>query len=105
MTEKKLSTGKRVLIRKLSRIDIREIKDLGGLRQYPDGSIGIIGSNKIQDAWIDKGLAGLGEWKPKNGEIVPDDIIMQLNETEQFELAELIKETQIINPAKPSSLA
>jgi hypothetical protein len=86
MTEKTLSTGKIVYIRKLSRVDIRKIKDLGSQRLFPDGSIGV-----------------LGDWKASNGEVAPDDIIMQLNETEQFELSELIKSEQIVNPTKPSS--
>ena len=103
MTEKTLSSGRKVIIRRLSRPEIRDIKDLGSQRIYPDGSMGLVGANKIQDAWIDKGCAGLDDWKAKNGELVPDDIIMQLNEEEQFELASLIKESQIINPTKPSS--
>ena len=103
MTEKTLSTGKIVYIRRLSRVDIRKIKDLGSQRLFPDGSIGLVGAAKVQDAWIDKGLGGLGDWKASNGEVAPDDIIMQLNETEQFELSELIKSEQIVNPTKPSS--
>ena len=104
MTEETaLTSGKKVIIRKLSRPDIRNIKDLGSQRLFPDGSIGLIGANKVQDAWIDKGLAGLMEWTAKNGEVVPDEIIMQLTEEEQFELAELIKSSQVVNPTKPSS--
>ena len=48
-------------------------------------------------------MAGLGDWVAKNGEVVPDDIIMQLDEQEQFELSELIKAAQVINPTKPLS--
>tara|TARA_Y100001968_G_scaffold245795_1_gene229954 strand:+ start:1420 stop:1737 length:318 start_codon:yes stop_codon:yes gene_type:complete len=103
MTEKTLSTGKKVVIRKLSRVEIRNIKDLGSQRLYPDGSMGYHGLNKVQDAWIDKGCGGLGDWVAKNGEVVPDDIIMQLDDKEQHELAELIKESQIVNPTNPSS--
>ena len=103
MTEKKLSTGKRVLIRKLSRPEIRKIKDLASQRLFPDGSMGIVGSHKVQDEWIDRGLAGLEDWNAKNGEVAPDDIIMQLTEEEQQELAELIRDTQVLNPKKPSS--
>lgn len=103
MTKKTLSTGKVVKIRKLSRIDIRNIKDKGQQRLFPDGSIGMVGANRVLDAWIDKGLGGLGDWEAKNGEVVPDDVIMQLNEEEQHELAEAIKEAQIVNPTTPSS--
>ena len=103
MTEETLSTGRKVVIRKLSRPEIRSIKDLGNQRLYPDGSIGLVGANKIQDAWIDKGLAGLDDWSAKNGEVVPDDIVLQLTDEEQVELAILIKESQVINPTKPLS--
>jgi len=102
MTEKKLSTGKRVIIRKLSRPDIRKIKDLASQRLFPDGTVGIVGSHKVQDEWIDRGLAGLEDWKAENGEIVPDDIVMQLTEEEQQELARIIKDSQVLNPSKPS---
>ena len=102
MTEKTLTSGKKVKIRRLSRLDIRNIKDLGSHRFFPDGSIGLVGEIKVQDAWIDQGLCGLGDWEASNGEVVPDDIIMQLTGDEQFELAELIKKTQIVNPSKPS---
>ena len=103
MTEKTLKNGKKVIIRQLSRPDIRNIRDLGSQRLFTDGSIGMVGANKVIDAWIDKGVAGLGDWVAKNGEVVPDDIIMQLDEQEQFELSELIKAAQVINPTKPLS--
>ena len=103
MIEKKLASGKVIKIRKLSRLTIRSIKDLGQQRLFPDGSIGLVGHAKVQDAWIDKGLCGLGDWNAKNGEVAPDDIVMQLNENEQVELVELIKEAQIVNPTMPSS--
>ena len=103
MTEKKLTNGITATIRQLSRTDIVDIKDLGGQRMYKDGSIGIVGFNKVQNAWIDRGLSGLGDWKAKNGEVVPDEIIMQLSDQEQFELVEIIKEAQIVNPKKPSN--
>ena len=103
MKEKKLTSGKIVKIRKLSRLDIRNIKDLASQRLFPDGSMGLVGGAKVHDAWIDKGLGGLEDWNAKNGEIAPDDIIMQLNESEQIELVEIIKDAQIVNPMKPSS--
>mgnify|MGYP003153391134 CR=1 FL=1 len=105
MTETQLTNGKKVIIRQLSRPEIREIRDLGSQRLFKDGSIGLVGANKVLDAWIDKGLAGLDDWKAKNGEIVPDDIIMQLDDNEQFELGELIKGAQVLNPVKPSRSA
>ena len=47
MTEKTLSSGRKVIIRRLSRPEIRDIKDLGSQRIYPDGSMGLVGANKI----------------------------------------------------------
>jgi hypothetical protein len=102
MTEKTLSTGKKVFIRKLSRPVIRECKNHIKMRNFPDGSHVFEGLNDAQDAWIENGLGGLGDWKAKNGEIAPDDVIMQLNDLEQSELAKIIQEAQIVNPSKPS---
>ena len=104
MTEKTLSNGKKVIIRKLARKDIRDIRNLGVQRLHPDGSIGLHGAGSIHDAWIDKGLSGIGDWTAKNGEVVPDDIIMQLDEGEQLELVQLIKDGQVIAPLPPSPL-
>ena len=104
MTEKTLSSGHKVFIRRLSRKDIRNIKNLASQRLYADGSIGMHGSGSIQDAWIDKGLGGLNDWKAVNGEVVPDDIIMQLNDSEQVELVQIIKDAQVVNPKTPSHL-
>ncbi|QDP64303.1 MAG: hypothetical protein Unbinned4139contig1000_16 [Prokaryotic dsDNA virus sp.] len=104
MTEEKtLTTGKKVKIRKLSRPEIRECKNHLKIRNYPDGSHMFEGLNECQDAWIEKGLAGLDDWKANNGEVAPDDVIMRLSEEEQTELAELIKDAQVINPTKPLS--
>lgn len=100
----KLTSGKVVIIRKLSRKEIRECKNHLKIRNYPDGSHIFEGLNELQDAWIEKGLCGLGDWKAKNGEVAPDDVIMQLTEQEQTELAKLIQEAQVVNPTIPSSL-
>ena len=85
MTEKKLSTGKKVTIRKLSRSDIRKIKNKATQRIFPDGTMGYVGIPDVQDEWIDKGLAGLEDWNAKNGEIVPDNIIMRLGNDKKVE--------------------
>ena len=103
MTETQLTNGKKVLIRKLSRPEIKECRKYVKVRNFPDGSHLLEGVHESQDAWIDKGLGGLEDWKAKNGEVVPDDIIMQLTDEEQIELAILIKEAQVINPTKPLS--
>lgn len=101
--EKTLSTGKKVIIRKLSRLEIRECKNHLNMIIRPDGSHLYEGLNECQDAWLDKGLSGLGDWKASNGEIAPDEIVMQLTDLEQTELAKLIQEVQVVNPTKPSS--
>ena len=101
MTETTLKSGKKVWIRKLSRPEIKECRQYVKIRNFPDGSHMFEGLIESQDAWIDKGLGGLGEWRSKNGEVVPDDIIMQLTDEEQIELAILIKNTQVINPTTP----
>ena len=103
MTETQLTNGKKVLIRKLSRPEIKECRKHVKVRNFPDGSHLLEGVHESQEAWINKGLGGLGDWVAKNGEVVPDDIIMQLDEQEQFELSELIKAAQVINPTKPLS--
>ena len=104
MFDKQLKSGKRVFIRNMSRPEIRDCKNHLKIRNYPDGSHIFEGLNDYQDAWIEKGLAGLGEWKAKNGEIAPDDIILQLSDEEQTELAKLIQDAQVVNPTKPSHL-
>mgnify|MGYP003150511993 CR=1 FL=1 len=102
MTEKKLSTGRKVLIRNLSRLEMRECRSFVKERLYPDGSKVTEGVFESFDAWIDKAVAGLDDWKAKNGEVIPDEIMKRLNEKEQAELVLLIQETQVLNPKKPS---
>ena len=103
MTEKTLTTGKKVFIRKLSRPEIRECKNHVTIRNFPDGSHRYEGVNECLDAWLEKGLGGLGDWRAKNGEVAPDDIIMQLTDEEQSELVRIIQDIQVINPTKPLS--
>ena len=103
MTEKKLTTGKKVLIRNLSRLEMRECRSFVKERLYPDGSKVTEGVYESFDAWIDKAVAGLDDWKAKNGEVIPDEIMKRLNEKEQAELVVLIQDTQVLNPTKPLS--
>ena len=103
MTEKTLTNGTKVLIRKLSRPEIKECRKHVKVRNFPDGSHLLEGVHESQEAWINKGLGGLGDWVAKNGEVVPDDIVLQLTDEEQVELAILIKDAQVINPTKPLS--
>ena len=101
MTEKKLSTGKKVLIRKLTRKQITSCRDIVKMRHFPDGSWHHVGVHECIDAWVELGLGGLEDWKASNGEIAPEDVLMQLTQDEQTELAKLIQEVQFLNPKKP----
>ena len=103
MIEKTLTTGKKLYIRKLSRPDIRYCRDLMKNRVYPDGSILVVGMYDSNDAWFQKGIGGLGDWKAKNGELAPDYILNSFTEKEETEVLALIKEAQLVNPSKPSS--
>ena len=102
MTEKKLSTGTKVLIKDLGEDKIADLKDIMEFVSYPNGSSTIKNVNKHRLAWIREGLNGLGDWKAKNGEIIEDQLLKTLTETEKDELFTLIQETQVLNPSKPS---
>ena len=62
MTEKKLKTGKKVLIRDLGEDAIADLKDIMEFVSYPNGSSTIKNVNKHRLAWIREGLKGLEEW-------------------------------------------
>tara|TARA_Y100000593_G_scaffold85681_1_gene163091 strand:- start:1995 stop:2324 length:330 start_codon:yes stop_codon:yes gene_type:complete len=103
MIEKTLTSGRKLYIRKLSRPDIRFCRDLMKNRVYPDKSILVIDAAKSNDAWLQRGIGGLDDWKAKNGELAPDEILCSLTEVEEIEVLELVKGSQHINPSKPSS--
>ena len=105
MTEKKLATGKKVLIKDLGEDKIADLKDIMEFVSFPNGSTTIKNVNKHRLAWIRKGLNGLGDWKAKNGEIVDDQLLKTLTEREKDELFVLIQEAQVLNPSKPSHSA
>ena len=102
MTEKKLTTGKKVLIKDLSEDKIADLKDIMEFVSYSNGSSTIKNVNKHRLAWIRAGVNGIGDWKAKNGELVDDQILKTLTEKEKDELFTLIQETQVLNPSKPS---
>ena len=102
MTEKKLSTGKKVLIKDLGEDKIADLKDTLEFISYPNGSSTVKNVNKHRLAWIREGLNGLGDWKAKNGEIIEDKLLKTLTEKEKDELFSLIQEAQVLNPSKPS---
>ena len=102
MTEKKLKTGKKVLIKDLGEDTIVDLKDIMEFVSYPNGSSTIKNVNKHRLAWLREGTGGLEDWKAKNGEIIEDQLLKTLTEKEKDELFTLIQETQVLNPKKPS---
>ena len=102
MTEKKLTTGKKVLIKDLGEDKIADLKDIMEFVSFPNGSSTIKNVNKHRLAWLREGTAGLGDWKAKNGEIIEDQLLKTLTEKEKDELFTLIQEAQVLNPSKPS---
>ena len=105
MTEKKLKTGKKVLIKDLGEDKIAELKDIMEFVSYPNGSSTIKNVNKHRLAWIREGLSGLEDWKAKNGELIEDQLLKTLTEVEKDELFKLIQNNQVLNPSKPSHSA
>ena len=105
MTEKKLTTGKKVLIKDLGEDTIADLKDIMEFVSYPNGSSTIKNVNKHRLAWIREGLNGLEDWKAKNGEIIEDQLLKTLTEEEKDELFKFIQKAQVLNPSKPSHLA
>ena len=109
MFDKVLKSGRKVKIKELS---IDQVDDLNDITPICFAGLGVDvartvkNQNKGITAWIRCGLAGgdFDGWKP-NGVAPPDHVLKQLTGTERDELAELIKECQIINPKKPSSSA
>tara|TARA_Y100000310_G_scaffold292547_1_gene321371 strand:+ start:390 stop:707 length:318 start_codon:yes stop_codon:yes gene_type:complete len=102
MTEKKLSTGKKVLIKDLGEDKIVDLKDIMEFVSYSDGGTTVRHVYKQKLAWIREGVAGLGDWKAKNGEIIDDLLLKTLTEREKDELYAYIQEAQVLNPSKPS---
>ena len=102
MTEKKLSTGRKVLIKDLGEDTIVDLRDIMEFVSYPNGSSTIKNVSKHRLAWLREGKGGLEDWKAKNGEIIKDLLLKTLTEKEKDELFTLIQEAQVLNPKKPS---
>lgn len=96
MIEKKLKSGRKVLIREMSIDSIDECKDsiqiLFDKKGMPSTVVGV---NKQKTLWIRNGLGG-GDFKTWKGDskIVPDSVIKELKESEKDELSSLIQESQ-----------
>ena len=106
MTEKKLSTGRKVLIKDLTEDQIADLEDIPEIYFINEQERTIRNANKANLAWLRCGLGGgdFNDWKP-NGVAPPDHVIKQLSKVERAELIVLIQECQIVNPKKPSSSA
>ena len=102
MTEKKLKTGRKVLIKDLGEDTIVDLKDIMEFVSYPNGSSTVTNVFKNRLAWLREGTGGLEDWKAKNGEIIEDQLLKTLTEKEKDELFILIQEAQVLNPKKPS---
>ena len=106
MTEKKLSTGRKVLIKDLTEDQIADLEDIPEIYFINEQERTIRNANKANLAWLRCGLGGgdFNDWKP-NGVAPPDHVIKQLSKVERAELIVLIQECQIVHPKKPSSSA
>ena len=105
MLEKKLKSGRKVLIKDMSLDDIDECKDTLDI-EFTDGQAKHIRNvNKARTKWLRKGLGGgdFKNWKP-NGTDAPDAAIKQLSDIEKEELHGLIQEAQSLGEDMPSNL-
>ena len=104
MIEKKLKSGRKVLINEMSLDDIDGCKDMVQVI-FDEGLVQTVkGLNKQKTAWIRKGLGGgdFKNWGEKNI-LAPDNVIKQLSESEKDELIDLIQGCQILGEDNPSS--
>ena len=112
MIEKKLKSGRKIIIREDISIDtVDDIKDIPTIifRKNENGveePETIKGLSKQKTSWIRAGLCGgtfEGWGKTPNGAIPPDMVLRQLTESEKDQLVDLIQKAQFVNPKKPSS--
>ena len=105
MLEKKLKSGRKVMIKDMSLDAIDECKDTLDIEFSKGEARHIRNVNKARTKWIRKGLGGgdFTKWKP-NGEIeAPDSVIKQLSDSEREELHGLIQEAQSLGEDIPSN--
>ena len=86
MTEKKLSTGRKVLIKDLTEDQIADLEDIPEIYFINEQERTIRNANKANLAWLRCGLGGgdFNDWKP-NGVAPPDHVIKQLSKVERAE--------------------
>jgi hypothetical protein len=105
MIDKKLKSGRKVVIREMSIDDIDTCKDMLQVIFKGGSAQTVSGLNKQKTHWIRKGLCG-GDFKdwpfPEKGD-APDNVLKQLTEIERDELVALIQEAQSLGEEKPSN--
>lgn len=101
MTEKVLSSKRKVKIRELTLDQIADLNDIPEIT-FRDGAVATIKNlNRAKLAWLRCGLGGgdFSDWEP-NGAAPPDSVIKQLSQSEQDELVEVIKLEQELTKKK-----
>ncbi len=102
MIEKKLSSGKKILIRELSIDKMDELKDMLEIVFSGDHKV-LKNMSKTRTAWVRAGLGGCGDWKTSNGAIAPDSILKQLTDEEMNEISTAVQEAQKLDFKKKSN--
>ena len=93
--EKKLSTGRKVVLNEMTYDDMDICKDIQKFGTMTDGSTVVYNFHKSMTTWIRKGLSG-GDFKQKINGSVPDSVLKELSDWEKLELVELIKRYNLL---------
>ena len=104
MIEKKLSSGRKVLIKELSIDQIDDLKDMIEIVFSGEQKV-IKNLSKTRTAWVRAGLGGLPDypdWKP-NGVGPPDSVLKQFSDDELSEMSEKIQSSQKLDFKKKSN--
>jgi len=103
MIEKKLSSGRKILIKELSIDQIDDLKDMLEIVFSGDQKV-LKNLSKTRTAWIRVGLGGLpdSDWKA-NGVAPPDSVLKQFNDDELNEISEKIQKAQQLDFKKKSN--
>jgi hypothetical protein len=93
--EVELLSGRVVKINEMSIDDMDYCQDLTVVRFENGEATGVSNMAKARTAWLRRGIKG-GDFKSftKNGDLVADSVIKQLNEEEKNELSIAIQEYQ-----------
>ena len=103
MIEKKLSSGRKILIRELSIDKMDELKDM--LEIVFSGEQKVLKNmSKTRTAWVRAGLGGIVDgWKTKNGAIPPDAVLKQFNDEDMNEISAAVQDAQRLDFKKKSN--